>query len=55
MLESIFDIRLVIAGLAIVGFLCLFAIGGLFVSSPPRAASSADPRRGLPLFRGHGA
>src|SRR5690242_21655401 len=31
MLESIFDIPLVIAGLAIVGFLCLFAIGGLLL------------------------
>jgi hypothetical protein len=31
MLESIFDIPLVIAGLAIVGSLCLFAIGGLLL------------------------
>ena len=31
MLESIFDIPLVIAGLAIVGFLCLFSIGGLLL------------------------
>jgi hypothetical protein len=31
MFESIFDIPLVIAGLAIVGLLCLFAIGGLLL------------------------
>jgi hypothetical protein len=31
MLESIFDIPLVIAGLAVIGSLCLFAIGGLLL------------------------
>jgi hypothetical protein len=31
MLESLFDIPLVIAGLAIIGSICLFAIGGLLL------------------------
>ncbi len=31
MFESLFDIPLVIAGIAIIGSLCLFAIGGLLL------------------------
>ena len=31
MLESLFDIRLVIAGVVVIGSLCLFAIGGLLL------------------------
>jgi Protein of unknown function (DUF4239) len=43
MFESIFDIPLVIAGLAIIGSLCLFAIGGLLLVR----------RRVLPRLRIH--
>ena len=48
MFESIFDIPLVIAGLAIVGLLCLFAIGGLLLVRR-FVCRVCDQPRGRPL------